>query len=158
MNKKLFSIFAITIFLFSIGSSEAWSQTNEEVATMKQMAQTEIRLVFIRNLALSEEEGAIFWPLYDQYRAEVNKVGAKTSNVINEYIANIQNLTDARAIDLTKRYYEAEKERVDINLKYLEKMMAVLPGKKVAKFLQIENKLMAVGRYNLANKIPLIQE
>ena len=131
MNKKLFSIFTITIFLFSIGSSEAWSQTNEEVATMKQMAQTEIRLVFIRNLALSEEEGAIFWPLYDQYRAEVNEVGAKTSNVINEYIANIQNLTDAQAIDLTKRYYEAEQERVDINLKYLELKLRVSKGNRL---------------------------
>ena len=158
MNKKSFSIFAITLFLFSFSSIPAWSQTNEEVAAMQQMAQTEVRLVFIRNLTLSEEEGAIFWPLYDQYRAEVNEVGAKTSNVINEYIANIQNLTDAQAADLTKRYFEAEKERAEINLKYAENMFAVLPAKKVAKFLQIENKLMAVGRYILASKIPLIQE
>lgn len=158
MNKKSISIFAITVFLFSFGSLQAWSQTNEEVEAMKNLAQAEVKLVFIRNLALSEEEATIFWPLYDQYRADAAKVGLKTSNLINEYIANLQNLTDAQAIDLTQRYYGAEKERIELNLEYLEKMMAVLPGKKVAKFLQIENKLMAVARFNLASKIPLIRE
>jgi hypothetical protein len=33
----------------------------------------------------------------------------------------------------------------------------VLPGKKVARYLQIENKIRAVIRYEIADNIPLIE-
>jgi hypothetical protein len=33
----------------------------------------------------------------------------------------------------------------------------VLPPKKVARYLQIENKIRAVVKYELANAVPLVQ-
>jgi len=33
----------------------------------------------------------------------------------------------------------------------------VLPAKKVARYYQLENKIQAVGRYDLAEKIPLVK-
>jgi hypothetical protein len=35
---------------------------------------------------------------------------------------------------------------------------AALPGRKVARFYQIENKMDAVVRYKLAETIPVVQE
>ena len=41
---------------------------------------------------------------------------------------------------------------------YVDDFSAVLPGRKVARFYQIENKMDAVLRYELASRIPVVGE
>jgi hypothetical protein len=40
--------------------------------------------------------------------------------------------------------------------KYAERLQKVLPGKQVMRYLQIENKIRAATRYQLADGIPLV--
>jgi hypothetical protein len=40
---------------------------------------------------------------------------------------------------------------------YVPKLEKVVPGMKVARYLQIENKIRAIGKYELAAQIPLVQ-
>ena len=40
---------------------------------------------------------------------------------------------------------------------YVPKLRKVLPAKKVARYLQIENKIRAVVKYDLAAVVPLAQ-
>jgi hypothetical protein len=40
---------------------------------------------------------------------------------------------------------------------YAAKLGKALPAKKVARYLQIENKIRAAIRFNLADQIPLVQ-
>jgi len=39
---------------------------------------------------------------------------------------------------------------------YAARLKGVLPGKKVARYLQIENKIRALIRYEMADAIPLV--
>ena len=41
---------------------------------------------------------------------------------------------------------------------YFGDFTKVLPGKKVARFYQIENKMDAVIRYDLADEIPVVEQ
>ena len=41
---------------------------------------------------------------------------------------------------------------------YLSEIAKTLPGRKVARFYQIENKMDAILRYDLAKGIPVIEE
>ena len=41
---------------------------------------------------------------------------------------------------------------------YVAEFAKVLPGRKVARFYQIENKMDAVIRYDLAATIPVVEE
>ena len=47
----------------------------------------------------------------------------------------------------------------EANLKteYAPKLSKVLPAKKVARYLQIENKIRAVVKYDLASGVPPVQ-
>jgi hypothetical protein len=46
---------------------------------------------------------------------------------------------------------------VKLKRSYVPKLEKVLPGIKVARYLQIENKIRAVVRHDLAAEIPLVQ-
>ena len=41
--------------------------------------------------------------------------------------------------------------------KYMKKMVKEIPAKKVFRYLQVENKLEAIARFELAKEIPLAQ-
>ena len=55
-------------------------------------------------------------------------------------------------------YLAAEAERVQVRRTYLPEFLKILPGRTVARFYQIDNKMDAVLRYDLAAGIPVVEE
>ena len=49
-------------------------------------------------------------------------------------------------------------ELLDVRQRYLESFSAALPPRKVLRFYQIENKIDAVLRYELAASIPVLDD
>jgi hypothetical protein len=110
------------------------------------------------NLQLTDEEAKPFWPLYDTYQKEISAIGDRVVAIVTEYTANFRDLSDAKAVELMKGYLAAEAERAEVRRKYLPEFAKILPGRVVARFYQIENKMDAVLRYELAGTIPVIDE
>ena len=109
------------------------------------------------NLGLTEAEAAKFWPLYDQYQGEMQAFGERTAKLVETYINRFSALTDAEALELIKEYLDIERDRTALRRKYVDQFAEVLPGRKVARFYQIENKVDAVIRYDLAATIPVVE-
>ena len=110
------------------------------------------------NLGLGAEESAKFWPVYDRYAKDIAATGDKLTAVVDEYTTSFATLSDERALQLVDAYLAAEAERVKIRQSYVAEFAKVLPGRTVARFYQIENKMDAVVRYDLAAAIPVIDE
>ena len=110
------------------------------------------------NLRLTEEEAAKFWPLYDRYQQEINAVGDRLAAIIADYTANFRDLSNDKALQLVEDYLAAEADRVQIRRSYISQFAKILPGRTVARFYQIENKMDAVIRYDLASTIPVVDE
>ena len=110
------------------------------------------------NLNLTDEEGARFWPLYDRYQQEMNAVGDRLSTLIEDYIANFRDISNDKALLLAKEYLAAEAERLKVRSAYVDEFAKILPGRTVARFYQIENKMDAVLRYDLAATIPVVEQ
>ena len=55
-------------------------------------------------------------------------------------------------------YLAAEAERLQVQRSYLGEFSKIRPGRTVARFYQIENKMEAVLRYDLAATIPIVDE
>ena len=109
------------------------------------------------NLKLTDEEAARFWPLYDKYQTELNAVQDRAVKVIQDYTASFQNLSNEQAMKLADEWLSAEADRVKVRRTYLDEFAKVIPGKKVVRFYQIENKMDAVIRYELASAIPVVE-
>ena len=110
------------------------------------------------NLGLSDEEAARFWPVYDKYQHDLDAVGDRLAKIIQQYSAGYRDMSNEAALKLVEDYLAVEADRVQVRRTYLPEFAKVLPGRTVARLYQIENKLDAVMRYDLAAGIPVIDK
>jgi len=110
------------------------------------------------NLGLSDEQAAKFWPLYDKYQTELNAIGDRMIAIVDDYSKSYGDLADDKAVKLMNDYLTAEADRVTLRSRYLPEFTKILPGRTVARFYQIENKMDAVIRYELAAAVPVVDE
>jgi hypothetical protein len=68
-----------------------------------------------------------------------------------------KSLTDAKAKALLERYLAVEEAEVKMKKAFVPKLSKVLPGLKVARYMQIENKIRAIVKYEIAGEVPLAQ-
>ncbi len=68
-----------------------------------------------------------------------------------------RSLTDAKAKALLERYLAVEDAEVKLKKAFVPKLSKVLPGLKVARYMQIENKIRAIVKYEIAGEVPLAQ-
>ena len=110
------------------------------------------------NLTLTDGEAKGFWPLYDRYEGELKGVNDRLVTLIKDYTKNYATLTDEQAKKLAEDYLAVEEDRAKVRRTYFPEFTKVLPGKKAARFYQIENKMDAVVRYDLASEIPVVEQ
>jgi hypothetical protein len=110
------------------------------------------------NLHLTDEEAAAFWPVYDRYAGEINAVGDRLASVITAYVRSFPDVSDDEAMQLLDDYLKAEADRVAVRRSYVGEFAKTVPGRKLARLYQIENKMDAVIRYDLAATIPVVDE
>jgi len=109
------------------------------------------------NLGLTDAEGQAFWPLYRQYHEEMAKLGDRMQKVIQDFARTYEAATAEQAKAMVDEMMRLQKDELKVKESYLPKFRKVLPEVKVARFLQVENKIDAVIRFDLATSIPLIQ-
>jgi len=142
------------ILLFA-GSARA--QTDEDAQLTRAVVQTERQAVVAANLDLSDAESAVFWPLYAEYRAAVDRATDARVAVMKKYFASFQTLTDDEASALLDDFFTYRKNLLETRMRYAKKMRKVLPGRTVARFFQIENKMDTIIEYEMAGEVPLIK-
>lgn len=137
--------------------NEKFADLNDEIEMLRSMAQTERKALIAEGMQLSPAESQAFWPVYNDYRAELVKVGDRRVKLITDYAASYETLTDEQAKTLLKQSFDIQDETVRIRKKYLKRFEKVLPVIKVARFYQLENKIDAVVNLQLAQQIPLVR-
>ena len=117
------------------------------------------KLVVAANMDLNDAEGKAFWPIYDAYQKDLQVLNDRLAKTILAYADayNKNALTDELAKSLTNEALTIDQDEITMRKTYSARLSGVLPGKKVARYLQIENKIRAAIRYELAAGIPLAQ-
>lgn len=111
------------------------------------------------NLALTEAEAKRFWPIYEGYQKELAKVNDQIALLIVDYAReyNAKSLTDAKARALVDRLIGIEESEVKMKRALVKRLAKVLPGAKAARYVQLENKVRALVKYEIAGEVPLAQ-
>jgi hypothetical protein len=110
------------------------------------------------NLNLTKDEADKFWPIYDRYQKDMAGVGDHQLSIIEYYIEHYRDLSNEKALELVDKYLAADADRIKVRRSYLPEFEKVVPGRTLARFYQIENKMDAVIRYELAATIPVVAE
>jgi hypothetical protein len=146
------------VLLVSI-STTAPAQTalDEQIALARQSAHTDRKIVLQGNMSFTPEESAEFWPAWKQYRAAVSANSDRKLALIKDFAANFESMTDQKASELMTDSFSIRMQDLVIKQQFAKKIGVFMPAKKVARVIQIENKLDAAIDMKLASEIPLVK-
>ncbi len=130
---------------------------DQEIELMRKDIRSQKKQMVAANLTLSDKEAVAFWPVYDQYTAELVKVNDTKYAVIKAYAQGIDSMTDAQYNSAVKSWANMDLNVAQLRLKYMPLFQKVLTAKNTARFFQIDRRLQNVIDLQLASLIPLVQ-
>jgi hypothetical protein len=136
--------------------NEKFSDFAPAIAELRQEAGQERRVIVKANMLLTESEAARFWPLYDEYRAERQKIGDRRVRLITDFLAQENSMSEDQARALANEDFAIEKDTGELKAKWYKKMTKALSERTVARFFHIDEKLDAAAEIARAANIPLI--
>ncbi len=145
------------LFMGTVQAQEA-EQMNMEI--LKEKVKADKKLVVAANMNLNDAEAKSFWPLYDGYQKELEQINQRLGATIRGYAdafnAGKGEISDDQAKKLLAEALAVEESEVKLRQSYAAKLGKVLPATKVARYLQIENKIRSIVKFELAAQIPLV--
>jgi hypothetical protein len=157
-TKTLVLVFALTIFLVGVTMPAlAEDKPADNMQLVKEKIKADKKLLVAENMQLTEKEDKAFWPVYDSYQKDLGKLNERLLKLIDEYAQTYETMTDQAAQNLTTNYLSLESERVKMIQSYVPKITKAVGSKKAARYLQLENKINAVVKFELAANIPLVK-
>jgi hypothetical protein len=109
-----------------------------------------------KNLALTPEQAAAFWPVYKNYDEEVAKWQDENLALVKEYLAVYDKLDDATAKDLQERLFVQQEKAIKLRRAAAVEVGKVLPAKLTAKFVQLDRYYSLLAEVQVQSKIPQI--
>jgi hypothetical protein len=108
-------------------------------------------------MQFNDQQAAKFWPIYNEYDIELQKLNDQKLAGIQEYAKNYGNMTDEKADELATLALELENKRNSLKKAYYEKVREQLGGIIAARFLQVENQLLMVIDLQIASSLPIVE-
>jgi hypothetical protein len=130
---------------------------NSPMEALRQKIKLDKRFVVASNMDLSNAEAKGFWPVYDAYQKDLEKLNQRIARLTMTYLVAYEKapISDDLSKKLLDESIEIENAELDLERSCLGKMKKVLPPHKVFRYAQIENKVRALVKYELAAEIPV---
>ncbi len=151
---------AMALMMFCVAPlSSAQDKPADNMQILRDKIKADKKLVVATNMELLESEVKAFWPIYEDYQKDLQKINRRIASLLESYAADFRSksLTDDKAKKLIDEALAIEQAEANLKSTYAPKLSKALPVKKVARYLQIENKIRAVIKYDLAQGVPLVQ-
>ena len=107
-------------------------------------------------MALDVDQSAKFWPIYSEYDAELTKLNDLRVANIQEYAHEYDQMTDSKADELIQNAFQYRKQRAELLAKYYGRVKDSLGAIEAARFLQIEDQLLAIIDLQIASASPIV--
>ena len=129
---------------------------DDYLEVVRDVLNTEKKAVVAETLVLNETESGPFWSLYNEYNAELYKVHTERVNIIKDFAAQYESMTDEKADALVNRSLAYETKLLKLNKSYYKKFKKIIPASKAALYFQLESKIDDLINASLAAEIPLV--
>ena len=109
-------------------------------------------------MELNAADAAKFWPIYNEYDAELAKLNRLRSDNILEYARFYRQMSDDKADELIGKALDYQKQRSELLARYYGRMKQAIGAVDAARFLQVENQLLMIIDLQIASSLPLVEE
>jgi hypothetical protein len=125
--RKLKSISLIILLLFLSGVSIFAQQYRYQMEKLKSQ-----RIAFFtEKLELTPAEAEKFWPVYNAYSEEKEKMGYETRLLHKDLMTDFQSLSDEKVKNSMAQYVNLQNKEHELFLEYHQKFLKILPERKV---------------------------
>jgi hypothetical protein len=129
----------------------------DNMQILREKLKADKKLLVAANMQLTDAEAKKFWPLYEEYQQALHKLNDQIAMTLVDYAKeyNANTLTDAKASALLDRAVAIEEAELKQKRAMIAKVRKTLPGIKATRYVQIENKVRALVKYEIAGEVPL---
>jgi hypothetical protein len=140
-------------------AAPAMAQNTTNMDILRESIKADKKLVVAANLNLTDAEGKAFWPVYEAYQKELQQINQRLVAAIKGYAEayNKGPVTNEAAKKLIDEALAIDEAEAKLKSAAVPKVLAALPATKAARYIQMENKIRAAVRYELAANIPLVE-
>jgi len=156
---KLLQIVLLALVAALAAPAIAQDKGTSNMEILREKMKADKKLLVAANMDLTEAEAQAFWPVYEGYQRDLQQINERLEKAIVAYADAYSKgpVPDNTAKKLLDEALAIEEEELKLKRSYVPKLEKVLPGAKVARYMQIEQKIRAVVRYELAANIPLVK-
>ena len=147
-------ILPILFVLFAFGSLLA---QDDFVELLRKDIDAEKVAVISDVMAFTDEESAIFWPIYREYDLNRKLIADKRIALIKYYAENFDSITDEKADDIAKQTFKIREQFTKLEKKYYKKMAKALTPRTAARFIQLDGQINSLITLQLTSQLPLIE-
>ena len=128
-----------------------------DMQALRQAVKNDKRALVGSMLNLSESEAKRFWPIYEAYQREIDNNGRRRGVALQELMFRDRPMTNPSAKQYATEMLAVDEALMRARRTMRNRVMRALPAVKAARYMQLENKVRALVKYELAAEIPLAQ-
>jgi len=113
--------------------------------------------IIAQNFTLTPDESTRFWPVYDQYQAELSKIKDDQYQLIAEYVNTYGSYNEPAATDFITRWLDLDVRTTTLRGSYVPIVGKILPGVKAATFFQMDRRISMMIDQRIASILPVLQ-
>jgi Spy/CpxP family protein refolding chaperone len=113
--------------------------------------------IMAKNLTLTAEQAAKFWPVFEAYQKEQSTIIDEHFQSMKKYMDSQETLDDAAALGLINAHFQRDDKMDALRKKWLGQFQKVLPTKLAVRAMQIDRRLSLAAQMELAGQIPLVR-
>jgi len=138
-------------------NADATANTDQYISLLRKDLRSQKKQYIAANITLTADEATKFWPVYDRYAAETERINNDRITVLKEYAANIANLSDGQALALNNKSLAIDRSFVTLRQRFIPQFVKVLSGKNLARFFQIDKRIGLLIDLQIAAGVPIVE-
>ena len=156
---KIMMLALVATLTMPVIAQEKTTTADSTMEILRQKLKADKKLVIAANMGLTDVEAKAFWPIYDAYQKDLRVINDRLANAIGAYAEAFRGgpVSNETARQLLDESFAIETAEVTLKQSYVPKLQKALSDSKVARYIQLENKIRALLKYELADNIPLVQ-
>lgn len=141
-------------------NSQPTTADNKNIQAYIELLRSDVRQQKAENLGavmqLSAADAAKFWPIYNEYDAELTKLNDLKVANIQEYARTYDQMTDEKADELVQKALAYRRQRSELLAKYYVRVKGKLGAITAARFLQVEDQLLLIIDLQIDSALPIV--
>ena len=131
--------------------------SNQDLDLLRRDIRSKKKQLVAANLKLTDTEATKFWPIYDQYTAELIKINDKKFELVQNYADNWGKMTNEQSLSFIRQWLDMDILITQLRQKYVPIVSQVLDGKKSATFFQLDRRMSMMIDLQVSSQMPLVQ-